>query len=145
MGRAVSNVSSSPRLTEGNFSELQSNVTLGPALVKPTVQGESILSPANNVESVNQWVAMPQADQGLLDAIYDFINTTKEGTSVTPDNVNGRTKKLYFNYYGTMGKSVKPGEIGQFVVNFSYPPKAIKNTATPVSIAQSGFQNPFTA
>lgn len=137
MAKAVSNVSSSPRLTEGNFSELQSEVTLGPSLVKPTVQGESILSPANNIESVNQWVAMPQADQGLLDAIYDFINTTKEGTSVTPDNINGRTKKLYFNYYGTMGKSIKPGEIGQFVVNFTYPPKSVLVSANPTTNNQA--------
>jgi hypothetical protein len=126
MARSLVSKSISSRLQEANFSELTSSETLGPNLSNSTVQGEAIMpAPVNNV-SVNQWVAMTQADQGLLDSIYDFINTTKEGVAVVPDALNGRTKKLYFNFYGTMGKSVKPGEIGQFEVNFYYPP----NTAT---------------
>jgi len=128
MGRAVVNVTSSPRLTQPNFSDLQSALTLGPGLTKPTVQGESVLGTPNQAVAVNQWIAMTQADQGLLDAIYDFINTTKEGTSVVADPVNGRTKKLFFNFYGTMGKSIKPGEIGQFQVNFTYQPKTATQT-----------------
>lgn len=130
MARALVNKELSPRLTENNFSELQSEVTLGPSLSNPTVQGEAIAAPVNDVVAVNQWVAMTQADQGLLDAIYDFVNTTKEGVSVIPDNRYGRTKKLFFNFYGTMGKSIKPGEIGQFEVNFSYPPKSLTDTSS---------------
>jgi hypothetical protein len=124
MAREVSNVSSSPRLTQPNFSDLTSTLTLGPPKTKDTVQGESILGTPQQAVSVNQWVAMTQADQGLLDAIYNFVNTTKEGTSVVNDPINGRTKKLFFNFYGTMGKSIKPGEIGQFEVNFTYPPES---------------------
>lgn len=134
MGRAIVNNNLSSRLTENNFSELQSEVTLGPSLSKPTVQGEAIAAPVNDAVSVNQWVAMTQADQGLLNAIYDFINTTKEGTSVIPDNRFGRTKKLFFNFYGTMGKSIKPGEIGQFEVNFSYPPRSITDTGSSAAL-----------
>lgn len=129
MGRRLVNRTLSPRLKENNFSELQTDVTLGPSLSTDTVSGEAVEENISSVVSVNQWVAMTQADRGLLDAIYDFINTTKEGEKVTPDNVNGRTKKLFFNFYGTMGKSVKPGEIGQFEVNFSYPPRATTNSA----------------
>jgi len=134
MGRAIVNIDESPRLTQNNFSELQSSVTLGPGLSKPTVQGEAVAAPVNEAVTVNQWVAMTQADQGLLDAIYNFINTTKEGVSVIPDNRFGRTKKLFFNFYGTMGKSVKPGEIGQFEVNFSYPPKSLTDTGSSAAL-----------
>ena len=131
MGRGIVNRSSSPRLTQINFSESNTSLTLGPPTSNATNQGEAVLPSANEAVSVNEWVAMTQADQGLLDAIYDFINTTKEGVSVIPDNINGRTKKLFFNFYGTMGKSIKPGEIGQFEVNFSYPPVSYTNTSVP--------------
>jgi len=130
MGRAIVNKTNSPRLTQSNFSETNSSLTLGPPTSNATNQGEAVLPSANEVVSVNEWVAMTQADQGLLDAIYDFINTTKEGVSVIPNNLNGRTKKLFFNFYGTMGKSIKPGEIGQFEVDFSYPPVSYTNTST---------------
>jgi hypothetical protein len=130
MGRAIVNKTSSPRLTQTNFSESSTSLTLGPPTSNATNQGEAVLPSANEVVSVNEWVAMTQADQGLLDAIYDFINTTKEGVSVIPNNLTGRTKKLFFNFYGTMGKSIKPGEIGQFEVNFSYPPVSYTDTST---------------
>ena len=130
MGRGIVNISSSSRLTQTNFSESNTSLTLGPPTSNATNQGEAVLPSANEAVSVNQWVAMTQADQGLLDAIYDFINTTKEGVSVIPNNLTGRTKKLFFNFYGTMGKSIKPGEIGQFEVNFSYPPVSYTNTST---------------
>jgi hypothetical protein len=131
MGRALINKSLSSRLTQTNFSELGTTLTLGPAVSNSTNQGEAVLPSANEAVSVNQWVAMTQADQGLLDVIYDFINTTKEGVSVIPNNLSGRTKKLFFNFYGTMGKSIKPGEIGQFEVNFSYAPVSFTDTSTP--------------
>ena len=130
MGRGIVNISSSSRLTQTNFSESNTSLTLGPPTSNATNQGEAVLPSANEAVSVNQWVAMTQADQGLLDAIYDFINTTKEGVSVIPNNLTGRTKKLFFNFYGTMGKSIKPGEIGQFEVDFSYPPVSYTNTST---------------
>lgn len=130
MGRAIVNKTNSPRLTQSNFSETNTSLTLGPPTSNATNQGEAVLPSANEVVSVNEWVAMTQADQGLLDSIYNFINTTKEGVSVIPDNLNGRTKKLFFNFYGTMGKSIKPGEIGQFEVNFSYPPVSYTNAST---------------
>jgi hypothetical protein len=124
MGRGIVNITNSGRETEPNLSDRTSSVTLGPPLGNATNQGEVITSSTNNIVSVNQWIAMTQADQGLLNALYNFINTTKEGLNVIPDNEYGRTKKMVFNFYGTMGKSVKPSEIGQFEVNFIYPPNS---------------------
>lgn len=126
MGRIVTSISQSSRLTQKDFSEARPAATLGPDVSAANVNGEAIQAPANQVATVNQWVAMTQGEQGLLDAIYNFINTTKDGISVTPNNIFGRTKKLTFNFYGTMGKSIMPGEIGQFEVNFSYPPVSVK-------------------
>lgn len=129
MGRILVNRTLSPRLQEAVFSAAKTSQTLGPDLSQSTVQGEAIQATNTNTVAANQWIAMTQADQGLLDSLYDFINTTKEGVAVAPDLVNGRTKKLIFNYYGTMGKSVKPGEIGQFEVNFYYPPNTLSESA----------------
>lgn len=132
MGRAIVNKTNSGRLTQPNFSEKTSSQTYGPPLSQATSQGDAIIASPNSVTSINQWVAMTQADQGLLDALYNFINTTKEGETVIPDNQYGRTKKMTFNFYGTMGKSVKPGEVGQFEINFSYPPVSFTDTSTSV-------------
>jgi hypothetical protein len=125
-------VSQSPRLQQQDFSESATDVTLGPPVKRPTVNGEAIEQATSSVQAVNQWVAMTQADQGLLDAIYNFINTTKEGTSVSPDTVQGRNKKMFFNFYGNIGKSIMPGEIGQFEVNFRYEPKTKLGTGVPL-------------
>lgn len=136
--KTTSNVSQSPRLTQSDFSELEATVTLGPPPKPATVNGEAVESAPNEILTVNQWVAMTTADQGLLDAIYNFINTTKEGVLVPPDLVRGRNKKLFFNFYGNIGKSIMPGEIGQFEVNFTYTPKTrlatgASSTAAPVT------------
>lgn len=132
------NVSQSPRLQQSDFSESTTDLTLGPPKMQGNMNGEVMEMPVNAVQSINQWVAMTQADQGLLDAIYNFINTTKEGTSVPPDNVRGRNKKMIFNFYGNIGKSIMPGEIGQFEVNFKYDARSkigtsVANQPAPVT------------
>lgn len=128
MARRFVNREMSGRQREPEFSELAAQSTLGPDVSTSTSGGEAVLAGSNTPVDINQWTVMTQADQGLLDSIYNFINTTKEGESVVPDTLNGRTKKLFFNFYGTMGKSVKPGEIGQFEVNFTYPPQTAVDT-----------------
>lgn len=131
MDNKTINVSQSPRLQQKDFSESTTDITLGPPPKRPTVNGEAVEMANQSVQTVNQWTAMNQADQGLLDALYNFVNTTKDGTSVAPDTVNGRSKKLTFNFYGNIGKSVMPGEIGQFDVVFSYPAKTKIGTSSP--------------
>lgn len=128
--RSIVSKSNSQRLNQSNFSELQTNNTLGPDQLTPNVDGEVVTSNVNEEVAVYEWVAMTQADQGLLDALYDFINTNKDGVSVTPNVLGGRTKKLFFNFYGTIGKSIMPGEIGQFEVNFSYSPQSSTDVTT---------------
>ena len=64
------------------------------------------------------------SDAGLKKALFNFIDTTKEGVKVSKNLVLGREKKMVFNFYGTIGKSIMPGEIGEFEVIFKYPPTA---------------------
>lgn len=138
------NVSQSPRLQQNDFSEAVTDITLGPPKRPATVDGEAIEGSPNSVQTVNQWVAMTQADQGLLDAIYNFINTTKEGKNVSPDLENGREKLMIFNFYGNIGKSIKPGEIGQFQVVFSYKPRTRVGAGSPLVPGPVSTRNPFT-
>ena len=142
MAKPVTNISEAPRLQQPDFSESNTSLTLGPPPKASTVNGESIEMAQNEVATINQWVAMTAADQGLLDAIYNFINTTKDGVSVAPDTTGGRTKKMIFNFYGNIGKSIMPGEIGQFEVNFNYPAKtqlgtSVPNVPTPVTVSNT--------
>lgn len=133
MGRALVNKSISSRQRESNFSEIQTNNTLGPELLRAIDNAQALSTNEADVVAVNNWVALTQADQGLLDAIYNFINTNREGLPILPDTINGRNKKLTFSFYGTLGKSLKPAEIGQFDVVFSYPPNNLSQQTLQIN------------
>lgn len=114
-------ISESSRSKEPTFSESVPNSSIGPQ-PNNTSTGDDIAVNQNTTSTIYTWKVMSAGDAGLKDAIYDFINTTKEGVKVTPNIAGGREKKLVFNFYGTMGKSIAPGEIGEFEVIFKYPP-----------------------
>lgn len=133
MGRALFNKSSSNREREPSFSEIQTNNTLGPELLRAIDNPQALSTNEADIVAVNNWVALTQADQGLLDSIYNFINTNREGFPITPDVINGRNKKLTFSFYGTLGKSLKPAEIGQFDVIFSYPPNNLSQQTLQIN------------
>lgn len=117
-------VNASSRATEQSFTPQIPNNTIGPPASADSAKviGEAIAVNSDAAVTVYTWKVMTTGDAGLKSAIYDFINTSKEGVKVTPDVVHGREKKLVFNFFGTMGKSIQPGEIGEFEVVFSYPP-----------------------
>lgn len=127
MGRAVVNrneavnITESQRMAQADFTEQVATRTIGPEPVRNGPGDAIAITPPRQV-TVYKWRAMTTGDAGLKNAIYEFINTTKEGIKVTPDIAHGREKKLVFNFFGSMGKSIKPGEIGEFEVVFSYPP-----------------------
>jgi hypothetical protein len=131
MARVVTNkqasidISESYRQTQSNFSEQNPNAYVGPEPVQNT-PGETVSNTKPAVSQINKWKAMTTADEGLKNALYDWINTTKDGVRVSPDITSGRTKKLTFNFYGNIGKSIKPGEIGEFNIVFSYPQNTIQ-------------------
>lgn len=135
-------VNSSSRQAEQDFTPQIPNNTIGPpaSVDSATAVGESISINNNAAMLIHTWKVMTTGDAGLKAALYDFINTSKEGVKVTPDVVHGREKKLVFNFYGTMGKSVKPGEIGEFEVIFSYPPIVGSTTLGNNSTISNGTQ-----
>lgn len=136
MGRVVTNInnslniSESNRQTQNNFSEQAATVQVGPAQTNSGT-GESVAISNPTPTQINRWKVMTTADEGLKNALYDWVNTTKDGLRVAPDTTNGRTKKLTFNFSGNLGKSIKPAEIGEFNLIFSYSPRIVQPT-TPV-------------
>lgn len=135
MGRALVNkqasidVTESTRQNQNSFSEQTASAEIGPAPIQNGT-GEAVSTTTQTPNQINRWVAMTTSDEGLKNAIYDWINTTKDGVRVAPNTTAGRTKKLTFNFYGNIGKSIKPGEIGEFNLIFSYAPRIISSEPT---------------
>ncbi len=129
VNRQSVNISESGRAIEKTFTQQVPSRAIGPEIVN-VAAGDNITVNVNDSVTVNKWKVMTTGDAGLKSAIYEFINTTKDGIKVTPDVLRGREKKMVFNFYGTMGKSIKPGEIGEFEVVFSYPPTVGNQTNT---------------
>ena len=135
MARALVNkqksvdISQSVRQTQTNFSEQTTAVTVGPQNTTSN-SGDAISSTNLVLSQINRWQVMTTADEGLKNALYDWINTKSDGVRVAPDTSNGRTKKLTFNFCGNLGKSIKPDEIGEFNLIFSYPPQTIQPSSS---------------
>ena len=120
------NINESNRQTQTNFSEQIATESIGPAEVSTngsTVNGDIVANTPTAVAQINKWKVMTVGDDGLKQALFNWINTTKEGVKVAPNVLSGRQKKLTFNFYGNMGKSIAPGELGEFNLIFSYPPQ----------------------
>lgn len=122
--QAAINISESTRQVENDFSEQVPSVEVGPTPVH-TGSGEATSEVAPIVNQINRWKVMTTGDEGLKNALYDWINTTKEGLKVAPNTTAGRSKKLTFNFFGNIGKSIAPGEIGEFNLIFSYRPQTV--------------------
>lgn len=121
VNKQVVNVSESGRATEKTFTQQIASRSIGPER-NSVSNGDNVSVNNQPPVTVYNWRVMTAGDEGLKNAIYDFINTTREGVNVSPDLVHGREKKLVFNFYGTIGKSIMPGEIGEFEVVFNYSP-----------------------
>ncbi len=129
-------INESTRQTQTNFSEQVPTENIGPESVSSTnstVDGDNVTNTNQPISQINKWKVMTVGDDGLKQALFNWINTTKEGVKVQPNVLSGRQKKLTFNFYGNMGKSIAPGEIGEFNLIFSYPPQIQPTqTSTPV-------------
>lgn len=121
--KGLVNFTESEREVESGFSELKTAQIIGP-VQDFTAAGENVANNSNEPVTIYKWKVMSAGDAGLKQALFNFIDTTKEGIKVSKDLVLGREKKMVFNFYGTVGKSIKPGEIGEFEVIFKYPPAA---------------------
>ncbi len=131
------NISESARQKERNFTEQNPQNNIGPVPTSGKDNNGDLIAIGNHEDTtIYKWKVMTAGDEGLKNALYDFINTSKDGVKVNPDTVRGREKVMVFDFYGTIGKCIKPGEIGEFEVVFSYPPTvatAGQSTGTPSS------------
>lgn len=121
--RGLVNFTESEREVETGFSELKTSQIIGPAQSFASA-GENVSNNNSEPVTIYKWKVMSAGDAGLKKALFNFIDTTKEGVKVSKNLVLGREKKMVFNFYGTIGKSIMPGEIGEFEVIFKYPPTA---------------------
>lgn len=139
---SIINITATPsRGVDSDFTELQPKANIGPVpVLPPNTSLESDAVPVPKVETVATWKAMDKFDDGLKKSIIDFIDTTKEGVKA-PHTRGGRNKILTFNFYGTGTKSIKPGEIGEFSIVFSYPPGATSSTSTTSNITNVSVSN----
>jgi hypothetical protein len=115
---------------QADFSEKISNSNLGPLPLLS--QGTSLESNAiQPIAPVNAavWSPMTSFEQGLKDALVNWIDTTMENVKY-PKDFGGRKKIMDFFYSGTATKSMFPGEIGHFQLIFSYPPNITNTNST---------------
>jgi hypothetical protein len=126
MGKAAVNIATQGRQISSNFSEQNPSRTIGPLATESAQvasNGESIsVTDASLNSTIINWQPMSRFTEELKNAVIDWIDTTKEGVKVAHEGMQGRQKTMIFDFYGNATKSVKPGEIGQFNVIFSYPP-----------------------
>lgn len=128
-------INESTRQTQTSFSEQVPADTIGPDVIQSNTtntDGDAVANTIPVVSQINKWKVMTVGDDGLKQALFNWVNTTKEGVKVAPNVLSGRQKKLTFNFFGNMGKSIAPGEIGEFNLIFSYPPQIQPTqTSTP--------------
>lgn len=137
--QTVVNIPVSTRGHDTNFSEMQAQSNIGPTnVLPPNTSLENNALPNANVQTVAVWTVMDKFDENLKKAIVDFIDTTKEGVKA-PHTKLSRTKTLTFDFFGTGTKAIRPGEIGEFYLTFSYPPGA--NTLSSSIVANTSTFN----
>ena len=106
---------------------------LGPEPVLPdNTTLQETPTTTNQPVNVATWSVMDRFDDGLRNALLNFIDTTKEGEKLA-QSLKGRKKTLSFVFVGTATQSIAPGEIGTFDFSMSYPPGAGTTTSAPVA------------
>lgn len=129
--RFVDNVSANPApLLQQNFTKLVPDTIVGPVAAistaaVPITLNTGALSQAiaitTKTQTVVSWETISAFDNDLRSALKDFIDTNKEGVVALP-SLAGRSKKLDFTFIGSPSNTISPGEIGSFILEFSYPP-----------------------
>lgn len=120
------------RKLSANFSKTPLTRRMGP--VPPAddmTTMEQVVSDGNQEVDVAQWETMDQFDEGLRQALINWVNQTKEGREVTSISGSTRTKKIDFQFYGNPSKDlVGNGDIGEYSLVFRYTRKIIQPIST---------------
>jgi hypothetical protein len=129
---AKKNISPSRKLS-ADFSETPLTGRLGPRPVDLPPLQAIVNTESQNVE-YNDWQVMDTFDEGLRQALINWINTTKEGVVLTNPTGSTRSKTINFQFYGNPSKDIiGAGEIGKFSLNFQYTRRIVQPVSTSAS------------
>lgn len=123
---------SPPRKVAQDFSPTPRTKRLGPIPAlndKPPV--EQVVYDANQNVVYNDWTVMSNFDEGLRQALINWIDTTKEGKVVTSTTGSTRSKTINFQFYGNPSRDmIGNGDLGTFSLNFKYTRSIIRPLAS---------------
>lgn len=123
------NINPSRKISK-EFSKTPLTSRLGPKPVSTTPLSEAQNDANTNVQ-YNDWQVMDNFDEGLRQALINWINTTKEGKVVTNLSGSTRSKTLNFQFYGNPSKDIiGAGDIGEFSLVFKYTRRIVQPAAT---------------
>lgn len=112
------------------FSKTPMTSRLGPKPVDSTPIADA-QAEGNSVVQYNDWQVMDNFDEGLRQALIEWINTTKEGIVVTSPSGSTRSKTINFQFYGNPSKDIiGAGDIGEFSLKFKYTRRIVQPVAT---------------
>lgn len=119
------------RKLDKDFSKTPFTRRLGPRPDNETSTVEQIQNDGNQEVNVDNWEVMSNFDEGLRQALINWVNTTKEGRQVNNLTGSTRTKKIDFQFYGNPSKDiVGQGNIGEYSLVFKYTKRIIEPLAT---------------
>lgn len=124
------------RKLDKNFSKTPFTRRLGPIPAEnDTSTLQTIQNEGNQDVKVNKWEPMDTFDEGLRQALINWINTTKEGREVNNLSGSTRTKRIDFQFYGNPSKDlVGCGDIGKYSIIFKYTRRIIQPLATNAQV-----------
>jgi hypothetical protein len=113
-----------------DFSKTPLTGRLGPKPVDlPPL--EAAINAQNQDVEYNDWQVMDVFDEGLRQALINWINTTKEGVVVTNPTGSTRSKTINFQFYGNPSKDIiGAGEVGKFELKFQYTRRIVQPIST---------------
>jgi hypothetical protein len=111
-----------------DFSKTPMTRRLGPKPVENSLNAlEEAQAQGNQTVEVDEWQVMDVFDEGLRNALINWVNQTKEGRTVTSLTGSTRSKQIDFQFYGNPSKDiVGVGDIGQFSLVFKYTRKIVQ-------------------
>jgi hypothetical protein len=91
---------------------------------------EVVLEESNADVDYNDWQVLEQFEEGLRQALINWIDTTKEGIVVKNPEGTTRKKRINFQFYGIPSHDlIDKNEIGKFSLTFKYTKKIINPQA----------------
>lgn len=111
-----------------DFSKTPLTKRLGPIPLENSLNAlEEVQADGNKEIEVDEWQNMDTFDEGLRNALTDWINKTKEGRVITNPSGSTRTKKIDFQFYGNPSKDIiGQGDVGQFSLIFKFTKKVVQ-------------------